>query len=649
MLAYLARRVLAMVPALLGIILVTCGIMSLAPGDPVSTRLIAGAGGGEGTSVARERRAGTVRTREQVLGKVRDERAVLVWSTAEPEARVDGTPVIAPAGRLAADTAWAVRLASSADARRAWAAGEDRVIRELDAKTGAVMAELTGPEQGILALAVSPAGARLAAADGAGRVHVWDVSTGRSVLVAPVAAVPVRGVAFLPGERLIAGSDDGNLTILDGHGRVAEQIVAHAGAIRSLLVSGDGATAWSSGSDRVVREWDLLTSAVRRIAWEGALANDMAISPDGTWLALATEDRPVVLVPVAGGEPAVLGGHFEAATAIAFMPDGRALFSGGRDEIVRRWSVEARAMTGQTAQAIGPIAALHVLSDGSALLSASRAVVTVPVAERTAQWLGRLARLDFGRSFTDDRPVMRRVGEALPITLLLSALAVAVMVAAAVPPGVLAAARRSADLDLAPFLAHVVTCAVASFWLATLLIRTFSSRTVWDVFPAAGLLSHGHEDLSYVAWLLDALRRLALPLIVMAGVGFASLSARARTSMIETIGSDAVRAAAAKGLSDRAVAWTLACRNSLVTMLTLAGVLLPAMIAGSVIVESIFSINGMGKLAFESILSRDTPVLVAIATCSALLTLAGFLLSDVLHAIVDPRITHARAAGPRER
>ena len=129
-------------------------------------------------------------------------------------------------------------------------------------------------------------------------------------------------------------------------------------------------------------------------------------------------------------------------------------------------------------------------------------------------------------------------------------------------------------------------------------------------------------------------------MIVLTYGGFASLSRYARTSLLETIQQDYVRTARAKGLSERVVIYKHALRNSLIAIVTLVGTLLPAMIGGSVIVEYIFSIRGMGMLAFEAILQRDYPVVMAITTFSALLTLMGVLVSDVLYTVVDPRITH---------
>ena len=145
--------------------------------------------------------------------------------------------------------------------------------------------------------------------------------------------------------------------------------------------------------------------------------------------------------------------------------------------------------------------------------------------------------------------------------------------------------------------------------------------------------------MSYWEWLLDRIKHLFLPILVMTYAGFASLSRYARTTMLETIQEDFVRTARAKGLSERVVVYKHAFRNSLITIVTLMGNLLPAMIGGSVIVEYIFNIQGMGLLGFDAILQRDYPVIMAITSFSAFLTLLGILLSDILYSVVDPRVS----------
>jgi len=201
--------------------------------------------------------------------------------------------------------------------------------------------------------------------------------------------------------------------------------------------------------------------------------------------------------------------------------------------------------------------------------------------------------------------------------------------------------RRGTFFDTSTSFVLFLLYSLPSFWLATLLIMGFSSKRNFDWFDCVGLHAANQSDLSFFAWLRDFGSHLVLPMIALVYGSFASLSRYVRTTMLDTISQDYVRTARAKGLSERVVIYRHALRNAMVTIVTLVASLLPAMIGGSVIIESIFSINGMGLLSFEAILTRDYPVIMATTTMSAFLTLLGVLVSDILYVVVDPRITHS--------
>jgi peptide/nickel transport system permease protein len=145
--------------------------------------------------------------------------------------------------------------------------------------------------------------------------------------------------------------------------------------------------------------------------------------------------------------------------------------------------------------------------------------------------------------------------------------------------------------------------------------------------------------LPFFDWLLDRIWHLALPVFCLTYGGLAYVSRQMRAGMLETIRQDYIRTARAKGLSEHAVVFKHALRNSLIPIVTLLGFLLPAMLGGSVIIESIFTIPGMGQLGFDAILSRDYPVVMAIEVIAAFLTLVGLLLSDICYAMVNPTIS----------
>ncbi|HOZ46125.1 MAG TPA: ABC transporter permease, partial [Candidatus Hydrogenedentes bacterium] len=158
-------------------------------------------------------------------------------------------------------------------------------------------------------------------------------------------------------------------------------------------------------------------------------------------------------------------------------------------------------------------------------------------------------------------------------------------------------------------------------------------------FPVYGVSSVGAEDLPWYRWLADRSWHLVLPVFCLSYGGLAGLSRYARGGMLDTIRQDYIRTARAYGFSEKVVVFKYAMRNSLIPIITLLATLLPGLIGGSVIIESIFSIPGMGRLGFEAVLSRDYPLIMGIMSVSAFLTLIGLILSDILYAIADPRIS----------
>ena len=181
-----------------------------------------------------------------------------------------------------------------------------------------------------------------------------------------------------------------------------------------------------------------------------------------------------------------------------------------------------------------------------------------------------------------------------------------------------------------------------NFWVATLAIVYLGGGDFWDVFPVFGLQTIRSENWPLWDQIKDRAWHLTLPVICMTYYTFAALSRYMRASMLEVVRQDFIRTARSKGLSERLVIYRHALRNSLIPIVTLMADLLPALIGGSIVIEYIFSVPGMGQLTFDAVLSRDYPVVMAVFTISALLTLLGILIADVLYTVVDPRITYGR-------
>ncbi|MBI2980864.1 MAG: ABC transporter permease [Deltaproteobacteria bacterium] len=254
-------------------------------------------------------------------------------------------------------------------------------------------------------------------------------------------------------------------------------------------------------------------------------------------------------------------------------------------------------------------------------------------------WVKRLATLDFGVSYKDHRPVLDKISEALPVTLLLNVISIFLIYLISIPLGLFSAVAKESWLDRSLTLFLFFLYSLPSFWVAMLLIIYLGGGEYLDLFPIVGIVSPGVQELPFWGQVGNLIWHLVLPVTVLTYGGFAFLSRLSRAQLLEVIGQDFIRTARAKGLSERVVLFRHALRNSLIPLVTLMGTLLPAMIGGSVIVEQIFSIPGMGRLGFEAVLSRDYPTVMAIATIEAVLTLVGMLISDLLYVMVDPRIS----------
>lgn len=261
-----------------------------------------------------------------------------------------------------------------------------------------------------------------------------------------------------------------------------------------------------------------------------------------------------------------------------------------------------------------------------------------PLWQQYLSWAGRMVRFDFGDSFKDDEPVLTKIGESLPYTIQLNLTSLLLVYIIAIPVGIFSATHSGTFWDRASVVLLFLLYSIPSFWLAMLLIYFLGSGRYFDWFPIYGFNSLGADEFPWWRWFLDRLWHMVLPVLCLTYAEFAAISRYTRADLVEQISQDYVRTARAYGFKERTVILKFAMRNSLITLITLLGTILPLLIAGTVIIEEIFSIPGMGRLLFESILSRDYPTTMGILTISALLTLVGFVLSDILYAITDPRI-----------
>jgi len=253
-------------------------------------------------------------------------------------------------------------------------------------------------------------------------------------------------------------------------------------------------------------------------------------------------------------------------------------------------------------------------------------------------WIRKIAHFDFGRSFTDNRPVIEKIAERLPITILINTLAMAVILIFSIPIGIKSAVRRGSFFDRVTTVFVFIGFAAPSFWLALLLMSFLGVRL--GILPVAGIVSLDFENFAFSHKTIDLLRHLILPVSVASIGSLAGLSRYMRQSMLGTLSQDYIRTARAKGLSERKVIYKHALRNALLPIITILGLSIPALISGSVILETIFSIPGMGRLMVEAVFTRDYNIVMAGLFVSALLTLAGNLIADIAYVYADPRIRY---------
>jgi len=262
-----------------------------------------------------------------------------------------------------------------------------------------------------------------------------------------------------------------------------------------------------------------------------------------------------------------------------------------------------------------------------------------PIYERYWIWLKQIVTLDFGRSYKDHRPVIDKIAERLPITITLNILSIFIIYLIAIPLGVYSAVKTGSFMERSTTFFLFILYSIPSFWMAMILIFFLGGGEYWNIFPVYGILSPGAESYPFYKKALDFLWHIVLPVFCLTYGSFAYLSRFQKGSLLEVLREDFVRTATAKGLPPSRVILRHALRNALIPIITILAGLLPAMIGGSVIIETIFSIPGIGQLGFESVLARDYPMIMAIATISAFLTLLGILVSDIVYVLVDPRIS----------
>lgn len=262
--------------------------------------------------------------------------------------------------------------------------------------------------------------------------------------------------------------------------------------------------------------------------------------------------------------------------------------------------------------------------------------LTLPFWQQFEMWTLRFARGDWGYSWMRHRPVVDILQETIPVTLQLTTLALAFSFIIGAAWGVLAAKYDDRAAGHALNFSGLIIYALPPFWLAALAILFFSVKLQW--LPASGMNSLFLEEASRAEQWWDRVRHLILPVTILGVAGAAAISRFVRANMRNVLRQDFIRLAHAKGLSAREVLLKHALKNALLPVITLFGLYFPFLLGGALVIEVMFALPGMGRIAYEALFSKDYPVLFAVNLLAASMAITGNMLADVLYHVIDPRV-----------
>ncbi|MGE5583702.1 MAG: ABC transporter permease subunit [Bacillota bacterium] len=261
-----------------------------------------------------------------------------------------------------------------------------------------------------------------------------------------------------------------------------------------------------------------------------------------------------------------------------------------------------------------------------------------PVLVRYINWLGKLVRLDLGTSYAYEKPVLEVIASRFPVSLTFGLTGLFFTYLVCIPLGIKKALEHNQPFDHWSSILIFLGYSVPSFALAIVLIVLFGGGSFWNVFPISGVISDNFEELSFFAKIFDYLKHMFLPILCYTIGGFATLTLLMKNSLMDQLNQDYIRTALAKGLTYKQAVFRHGLRNALIPIATNIGMVIGVILSGSMLIETIFTIDGMGLLGYQSIVNRDYPVALGLIVISSLLVLLGRIISDFCLALVDPRI-----------
>ena len=261
-----------------------------------------------------------------------------------------------------------------------------------------------------------------------------------------------------------------------------------------------------------------------------------------------------------------------------------------------------------------------------------------PIHLRYVTWLGNLVQLDLGKSYVYAEPVWSVIITRFPVSIYFGLIGFTLTYLICVPLGVMKAVKNGSTFDFTSSALVFMGYSIPGWAFGALMLILFGGGSFWDVIPLGGFRSEDFDQLTFFEQVWDQLQHTIVPVMSYMVGSFATLTILTKNSVIENLSQDYIRTAFAKGLSEKRVIFYHALRNSLIPIATGLGHFLSLVLAGSILIEKVFNINGMGLLGYSSILNRDYPVTMGILVISSVLLLIGNIISDIIYAIVDPRI-----------
>ena len=251
-------------------------------------------------------------------------------------------------------------------------------------------------------------------------------------------------------------------------------------------------------------------------------------------------------------------------------------------------------------------------------------------------WLGQALQGNFGDSWKWTMPVIQKFKQCIGVSFVMGVVSLVLQLIIAIPLGVIAATKQYSKTDYTVTVLALAGISLPTFFFASLLKWVFCVQLGW--FDLGGLVGRNFQFLSPMGQILNMAHHLVLPIVTLVVISVGSLMRYTRTNMLEVLNSDYIRTARAKGLSERKVVYHHAFRNTLIPLVTIVGGSLPGLFSGALITETLYSINGIGYVSYQSMTAGDIPFSMFYLSFLAVLTLAGNLISDILYAVVDPRV-----------